>query len=300
MDVADVTPPRVAIDTRMMDSTRWDHVRLRPDDVIVATWAKTGTTLTQQMVWQLITGGADGVASIAVSPWVDLRLPPLADMAATLEAQTHRRVLKTHSPFESVPWSRQVRYVYIGRDPRDVLWSLHNHLATFTDAALAGINAQQGPWPEASRPDVDVHDYYLRWLETDNTSGDTGSFWDHVRGWWDQRHQPNVLLLHYANLIADRAGEMRRLARFLDIEVDEARLPTLVARCQIEYMRERAKGSRFDAGFKDGAASFFNKGTNGRWREVLSSEEAALAETIAHRRLPPECAQWLISGEVAG
>jgi aryl sulfotransferase len=297
---ADVLPPRVMIDTRMVDSSRWDHVKLRDDDIIVATWSKTGTTLTQQMVWQLITGGAEGVASVTVSPWVDNRMVgPAAPMAAMLEAQTERRVMKTHAPFESTPFSPSVKYVYIGRDARDVVWSLYNHLASFSDATIARLNAQAGPWPKTVRPEAGERALYLEWLETDRFPGaETSSFWDHVQGWWDQRRRPNVLLLHYANLIADRTGEMRRIARFLDIAVDEARLPAMSARCEIDYMREQARDSRLGAAFKDGAASFFNQGTNGRWREVLSPEEAALCDDVAAQRLTPDCAHWLKTGEL--
>jgi aryl sulfotransferase len=289
----------VAIDTRSVDTSRWDQVTLREGDIIVATWAKTGTTLTQQMVWQLITGGAEGVASVTVSPWVDNRWAgPAAAMGAMLEAQTGRRVMKTHAPFESVPFSPSVKYLYIGRDGRDVLWSLYNHVVSFTDATIERMNAQDGPWPRFNRLDTGVREAYLDWLQTDVFPGaDASAFWDHVRSWWDQRHQPNVLLLHYANLIADRAGEMRRLARFLDIEVDEDRLPSMVARCQIEYMRDQAGATRHFGAFKDGAATFFNKGTNGRWRDVLSPSEAALCDEVAARRLPPDCAHWLKTGE---
>jgi aryl sulfotransferase len=279
-------------------------VKLRDDDVIVATWAKTGTTLTQQMVWQLITGGADGVASITVSPWVDnRRAAPAEAMAAMLEAQTQRRVMKTHSPFESVPFSASVKYVYIGRDGRDVVWSLYNHGASLSDASIERMNALDGPWPKASRLELGVRDLYLHWLETDSfpvPDFDMPSFWDHVKGWWEQRRRPNILLLHYANLVADRTGEMRRLARFLDIEVDEERLPAMVARCQIDYMRDQARVSRHYVAFKDGAANFFNKGTNGRWREVLSPEEVALCDVVAARRLPSDCAHWLKTGELPG
>ena len=295
-----VVPPRVAIDTRSVDTSRWDHVRLRDDDIIVATWSKTGTTLTQQMVWQLITGGADGVASITVSPWVDNRwAAPAADMAAMLEAQTERRVMKTHAPFESVPFSPEVKYLYIGRDGRDVLWSFYNHLTSFTDVTIERMNAQDGPWPAYTRLEIGVRELYLHWLETDQIPGSdtSSSFWDHVRGWWDQRQRPNVLLLHYASLIADRAGEMRRLARFLDIAVDEGRLPAMVARCQIDYMRDQAGGTPHYRAFKDGAANFFNQGINGRWRDVLSPEEIALCDAVAGRRLPAACAHWLKTGE---
>jgi aryl sulfotransferase len=291
---------RKEIQTRMFDTTRWDHVRLREDDIIVSTWAKSGTTLTQQMVFQLITGGADEVAAFTASPWVDVRfLMPLHVMAGMLEAQGHRRVLKTHLPFAATPFSPSVKYLYIGRDGRDVLWSAYNHATSFTEAAWAAVNASEGPWPKWGPIEMDVRDYYLNWLRTDTMPNFHDlSFWDHVQSWWDERHRPNVLLLHYANLIADLPGEMRRLVEFLQIEVDEARLPSLVQRCDIDYMRSRAGGDRMETMFKEGAASFFNKGVNGRWKDVLSPEEIALCDEVAARRLTPDCAEWLRTGRM--
>jgi len=292
------------IQTRMFDSARWNHVALRDDDIIVATWAKSGTTLTQQMVAQLVSGGEDdGVASIGSSPWVDVRfMMPLEALAAMLEAQTHRRCLKTHLPFEALPYSASVKYVYVGRDARDVLWSVYDHCSAFTPEAFAAINAVQGPWPEWSAPDVDAREYYLNWLETGATPGFHDlPFWSHVQGWWNERRRPNVLLLHYANLIADMPGEMRRLADFLEIPIDEAGLPRMLAHCGIDYMRAQASGpmSQGPHFFEKGAASFFNKGANGRWRDVLSPAEAARCDEVAARNLTPDCAHWLKTGEGA-
>jgi aryl sulfotransferase len=139
----------------------------------------------------------------------------------------------------------------------------------------------------------EAREFYLHWLEDETLGQHEPSLWVNVQSWWNQRHRPNVLLLHYANLIADLAGEMRRLAAFLDIPVDEARLPSLVERCGLDYMRQHAAGSRFPPGF-------FNKGTNGRWREVLSSKEIALCDEAAAKKLTPDCAHWLKTGEARG
>jgi aryl sulfotransferase len=291
------------IQTRMFDSARWNQVKLRDDDIVVATWAKSGTTLTQQMVAQLISGGDDEVAALGASPWVDVRfMMPLADMVAMLDAQTHRRFMKTHLPFDAVPYSPSVKYIYIGRDARDVLWSVYNHCTSFTSAAWENINAAAGPWPKWSAPTTDVRQYYLDWLETDVAPGFHDlPFWEHVQGWWDQRSRPNVLLLHYANLIADLPGEMRRLAEFLDIDIDEAKFPTMVEHCGIDYMREQAASAPFmDMMFEHGSSSFFNKGTNGRWRDVLPRPEIARCDAVAAAHLTPDCAHWLKTGEMAG
>jgi hypothetical protein len=84
-----------------MDSTVWNSFKFRDDDVVVATYAKSGTTWTQQIVAQLIFNGAEGVEVSKLSPWIDLRIMP-PEAIAGLEHQTHRRVLKTHLPVDAL------------------------------------------------------------------------------------------------------------------------------------------------------------------------------------------------------
>jgi aryl sulfotransferase len=48
--------------------------------------------------------------------------------------------------------------------------------------------------------------------------------------------------------------------------------------------------------WKGGSQTFFNKGTNNRWREVLGAEEVALYDAAAHRVLTPDCRRWLEHG----
>jgi aryl sulfotransferase len=42
-----------------------------------------------------------------------------------------------------------------------------------------------------------------------------------VQSWWDFLHLPNILFVHYADLLADLEGEIRRVAQFLEIEVPD-------------------------------------------------------------------------------
>ena len=43
--------------------------------------------------------------------------------------------------------------------------------------------------------------------------------------------------------------------------------------------------------------SFINKGTNGRWRDLLSADDIRKYESFAASRLTPDCAHWLATGE---
>jgi aryl sulfotransferase len=95
--------------------------------------------------------------------------------------------------------------------------------------------------------------------------------------------------------------EMRRIAGFLDIRIDEARWPMMVEHCTFDYMKRTAVAnpSMLDAMFKGGGNTFFNKGTNGRWRDVLCTADLQKYEQIANANLTPECARWVATGEMA-
>jgi aryl sulfotransferase len=127
------------------------------------------------------------------------------------------------------------------------------------------------------------------------------SYFDFERTYWEARHLPNVLLLHYRDLKADLLGEMRRISAFLDIETPEALWPSLVKAASFEDMR--AKGDLLAPAtmrrFQGGAERFFNKGENDRWRGVLSPADLALYEARLKERLPADCAAWLTGGRTA-
>jgi aryl sulfotransferase len=283
------------------ESARWNDFPFRDGDVVVATYAKVGTTWMQQIVWQLIHGGPPGIDGPGGSPWLDMRIRPFQPMLDMFEAQTHRRSIKTHLPLDALTFSPKARYIVVGRDARDMVWSAYNHQDGYTDEIIEQLNNPPGrPGAFVSRPDCDIRDYYLRFLETDDLPGfGFVPFWAHIQGWWDARDLPNVLLVHYANLKADLADEMRRIARFLDVEIDEAAFPAMVEHCTFDYMRETASAEPAAAGgFKDGARTFFNKGVNGRWKDVLSPAEIARCDEVAARNLTPDCARWLATGEL--
>ena len=94
-------------------------------------------------------------------------------------------------------------------------------------------------------------------------------------------------------------GEIRAIAAFLDIPIDEARFPAIVEHCSFDYMKRNAtKSTPLGGIFWDGGAeTFINKGTNGRWRDTLTVEDCTRYETTARDELGEECAHWLATGE---
>ena len=80
------------------DSTLWNDFLFRNDDIVISTYAKSGTTWVQQIVAQLIFNGSTELATGEISPWVDLRIPPKEEKFAMLEAQNHRRCTRPPAP----------------------------------------------------------------------------------------------------------------------------------------------------------------------------------------------------------
>jgi len=276
------------------DSTIWNDFKFRDDDIIIGTYAKSGTTWTQQIVGQLLFNGAEDVSVAELSPWLDLRVPPRDVKLPAVEAQTHRRFVKTHLPVDALVVSPRAKYIYIGRDGRDVIFSLYNHHANATEDWYRAINDSPGRvGPPIPRPPADIRQYYREWLK-----GDGYPFWpffEHVRSWWEVRDLPNVMLLHFSRLKQDLPGEIRRIAAFLDIPIDEERFPAIVEHCSFDWMKKNAKKAAPVGGafWEGGAETFIHKGVNGRWRDVLSPEESSAYELRARAELGEPCAAWL-------
>src|SRR5215204_86387 len=97
--MADAQPPRTRYHSIVDDSARWDGFVFRPGDVVISTPPKSGTTWTQMLCALLIFDGPAFPAPLdEISPWLDMSTRPLGEVTAALETQTHRRVIKTHTP----------------------------------------------------------------------------------------------------------------------------------------------------------------------------------------------------------
>ena len=282
------------------DSTIWNDFQFRDDDIVIATYAKSGTTWVQQIVAQLLFRGDPDVEVAEMSPWLDLRVPPKDVKLPAVEAQTHRRFLKTHLPVDALVFSPKAKYLYIGRDGRDVVWSMYNHHANANQSWYDALNDTPGRvGPPIERPPKDIRRYWRNWMDRDGYP--FWPFWENIRSWWQIRHLPNVTLLHFANLKRDMPREIRRIAKFLDIPIDESKCEAILEHCSFEWMKKNAtKSVPLGGAFWDGGAEvFINKGVNGRWADTLTASEIAEYGTRAVEELGAECAHWLATGEEA-
>ncbi len=288
-----------------LDSTRWNYFTPRDDDIIIATSYKAGTTFMQTIVGNLLfpDGVLPGPASF-ISPWLDMRIFPLELVLGQLDAQEHRRYIKTHTPLDGLPYYPNVKYMCVTRDPRDVFMSLLNHWGSHTDEFYVGMNNTPGmvgdPFPFF---EDDIKKTWRNWITRSWFDWEIGGYpyWSHLSyalSFWNYRHLPNIRLVHFNDLLADLDGEMRKIADYLEIDVPAELWPDVVKRCTFAEVKKdpsKVVGDNIAFAFKGGADSFINKGTNGRWIGVLDDEDLALYDE-AMARLPPDYARWLQDG----
>src|SRR6516162_10489900 len=129
----------------LQDSTRWSRFEFRPGDIVISTPPKCGTSWTQMLCGLLLFDGPDFPGSIDdLSPWLDLNFRTEDDVFAQLDAQQHRRFIKTHTPLDGIPVRDEVTYVVVGRDPRDAMVSFEYHIANVDFEKVANSFAAQG------------------------------------------------------------------------------------------------------------------------------------------------------------
>ena len=231
-------------------------------------------------------------------------------MLAGLEAQRHRRIVKSHLPLDALPYYPEVRYIVVVRDPRDVFMSFWNHYSEIHRRATSQRSTAPG--------------LAARRCRAARTTSTTLAALDRPRlvplgerGLAALRQPlphrllvalpppPNILFVHFADLLADLPAEIGRIARFLGIPLTPDEAAALAAEVRFEALRANAAGGRADAGGAgglrlEGRAPHLlpsrhqrplARGAGPGGADALRGGEGALPE--------PDCAAYLEGGRAA-
>jgi aryl sulfotransferase len=298
--------------TMAMDSHRWDSFAPRNDDIVIAVHPKSGSTWMQRIVDLLVCQSPDPRQFQASSASIEATVRgPVDIVLAMLEAQTHRRFLKTELPFDSLPIFDNVKYIHVVRDGRDVCWSMHNHLLGFRpefQQRRAELAAQESRFRVRFQdPPEDPRAFYLRWIaeaEAEDTEryGVDLPFFEFETTYWRERLRENLLFVHYNDLKADLGAEMRRLGEYLRIETPETLMPKLIRAATFESMKRQGEAMlpHLRMVFDHGADRFINKGVNGRWKDVLTQHDLERYDALVRRKFTPAQGAWVAQGRAAG
>ena len=191
-------------------------------DVVVCTYAKSGTNWTLQIVTQVAHLGRGDFEHIHdLVPWPDPLTPGLVDLKEpTWEgAPAKLRALKTHWEAPYVPYNPDARYIVVARDPKDVLVSSYY----FADSIFSGVRENMSPecWADLFQAGRSPF----------------GSWPAHTASFWPWRERTNVLFVRFEEMKADREGTVRRVAAFVNVQLTDEQLGEVVRRSSYSYMK---------------------------------------------------------------
>ncbi|XP_003277492.1 sulfotransferase 1C4 [Nomascus leucogenys] len=239
----------------------WDEIwnfQAKPDDLLISTYPKAGTTWTQEIV-ELIQNEGDVEKSKRAPthqrfPFLEWKIPSLGSGLEQAYAMPSPRILKTHLPFHLLPPSlleKNCKIIYVARNPKDNMVSYY-HFQRMNKALPA-----PGTWEE----------YFETFL-----AGKVcwGSWHEHVKGWWEAKDKHRILYLFYEDMKKNPKHEIQKLAEFIGKKLDDKVLDKIVHYTSFDVMKQNpmANYSSIPAEIMDHSISpFMRKGAVGDWKK---------------------------------
>jgi hypothetical protein len=321
----------------MSDNLRWDALRLREGDIVISAPSKCGVTWTQRLVSLLVFDGPDLPGPLTtVSPWLDGNICPIEEVVATLDAQHHRRFIKTHTPLDGLVLDDRVTYIAVGRDPRDAAMSELHQWGNMNLHRMRALNGAPGlPPPEAGDRPSPI-EAFRDWMEGPvmppdgmppgappqgmgfaprdpagflpppgpgfkppvQGMGSLASILNHFGSVWHRRRLPNVAMFHYADFQLDLVGELVRLAAVLGYPLDRERAERLTEHASLAAMRARAYefAPNSTEGMWHSDERFFRAGARGEWLEFFNERVYRRYYDRINQLAPPDLLAWAHEG----
>jgi hypothetical protein len=226
-------------------------------DVFISPYAKCGTTWVQQIVHGLRTrGDMDYDDVMRVMPWVEMA--HWADLDLKAAQPGGFQVFKSHLSWTRIP--KGGRYIVSFRDPKDALISSYHFL---------------GGW-HWQADSISITEYARAHYLVYQGDGWDGSYWGHLVSWWEQHHNPNVLLLSYEGMKADLPTTVQTIADFLGIELNQSLQELVVNQASLDFML--AHKSKFSDPLQQAAAA-----KEGLWPPGETTSKVRNGRVGAHR-----------------
>lgn len=232
-------------------------------DVFVVTYPRSGTTWTEQMVHLLVNKGEQGEQRLTDAvPWLETLPQRPNGMIEFLKTILQRRLFTSHLPYPLMPslGSTTAKIVYVARNPKDVAISTYFH-----NQSKLGY---EGTWDE----------HFELFLHSDVGCG---PYFDHILPWWQaSQNDQRILFLKYEDMKNDHAGNVSKLASFLDLQADPQLIDRVVALSSFKSMTSN-QNTNFDwVPQKADKPKHFRKGDIGDWRNHFSEEQSQQMDAL--------------------
>lgn len=253
---------------------QWEEFEAEESDIWVASLPRSGTTWTQEIVHSLLhlhrMDEADNKTLSEAFPFFEMATPGNDNKGtlAAIEALPRPRTIKTHFAYDALPESvkdAESRIIYVCRNPKDVAVEYYQFIRSWSF-----VEAQE---------EYKFEDFLQSLMDSKLPFT---PFTDHLLGYWQQRHEPNVLILKYEDMMADIRDTIRVIAAFLDI-ASKDRPGRKLSEQDVELVAERSSFMRMKESkhaniglhkpelFRAGAGSevFMPKASVGDWRNYF-------------------------------
>lgn len=248
--------------------TIWDQVwnfKARPDDLLIATYAKAGTTWTQEIVDMIQQNGdvekCRRASTYKRHPFLEWYIPGSSHLAYSglklAEAMPSPRTIKTHLPVQLVPpsfWQQNCKIIYVARNAKDNLVSYYH------------FHRMNKVLPDPGS----IEEFTEKFM-----SGEVlwGSWYDHVKGWWKAKDKHRILYLFYEDMKENPKREIQKILKFLEKDLDDQVLNKIVYNTSFEIMKDNpmTNYTRDFEGIMDHSVSpFMRKGSVGDWKNYFT------------------------------
>ncbi|KAK1141835.1 sulfotransferase 1C1-like [Acipenser oxyrinchus oxyrinchus] len=244
-----------------------ENFRAQPDDLLIATYPKAGTTWTQEIVDLILNDGDAEKCRRAPThkrmPFLEMfPVPPLESGVSYLDKMPSL-VIKTHLPIQLVPqsfWDSNCKVIYMARNAKDSVVSF------FHFDRMNRIQPDPGPW-----------DQYLQKFMHGQLC--CGYWYDHVKGYWREKETKRILYLLYEDMKENPRDEVIRVMRFLERSLPDDIIDRIIELTSFSTMKENPMANYStipDSVFDRSVSTFMRKGEVGDWLNHFSPEESRL------------------------
>ena len=250
------------------------NYKAKDDDMFVVTYPKSGTTWTQQIIYLTLDNG--------VPQKNDKQYSYDTFFEFTGSKTTLKPMIKTHLPYNMIPYNPSAKYLIVFRNPKDVVVSLYYHIKKISDFEC----------------DLDFHQFLDKWMNGHIFYGD---YFEHNMTYWRHRNDPNVTYLVYEQMKSNPREAVLAIGRFLGQEYVDALLKSnddnetvldkVVKYSTIDYMKtDVSEQNQF----------LLRKGVTGDWRNHFTKEESDQVDQkfLEHfkgtelEKIWTECMKW--------
>ncbi|XP_075801826.1 amine sulfotransferase-like isoform X1 [Microtus pennsylvanicus] len=250
-----------------------DDQEIRDDDVFLVTYPKSGTVWTQQILSLIYFEGhrnnTENIQTMDRAPFFEYNIHNV-DFAK----MPSPRIFSTHLPYYLVPKvfkNKKVKILYIYRNPKDVLTSYFHYSNLMV--VLEASNTIE------------------TFMQTFLDGRVVGSNWfDHIRGWYEHRHDFNIMFLSYEDMKKDLRGSVLKICSFLEKELSEEDVDAVVRQATFQNMKSDPRANYEDIikkeiGTRNDQGTFLRKGTIGDWKHHLTVDQNERFDRIFNRNM---------------